>query len=159
MGNLFTIQHTSKEFAIKNVSLIKFTNASPINVFVKAVLSSQYFQRVVEERNRGNTQKFIALGDIRGFLLPLPPLALQREFAAFVEKVDKLAAAVKRGLEAAERLYRQQMQEFFGEAATKTTETTKTANAGGFRLSDLSAHSQGLNAPVGHRAKGGNANG
>ena len=95
-------------------------------------------------------------------VLAVPPLALQREFAAFVEKVDKLAAAVKRGLEAAERLYRQQMQEFFGEAATKTaetTKTTKTANAGGFSLSGLSTPSQGLNSPVGHRAKGGNANG
>ena len=98
-------------------------------------------------------------------MLAVPPLALQREFAAFVEKVDKLAAAVKRGLEAAERLYRQQMQEFFGEAATKTTKTTETtkttkaANAGGFSLSGLSTPSQGLNSPVGHRAKGGNANG
>ena len=156
---------TRREFAIKNVSLIKFVVGSPINVFVKAVLSSQYFQRVVDEKNRGNTQKFIALSDIRGFNIPLPPLALQREFAAFVEKVDKLAAAVKRGLEAAERLYRQQMQEFFGETATnttkttETTKTTKTANAGGFSLSGLSTPSQGLNSPVGHRAKGGNANG
>ena len=96
---------------------------------------------------------------LKQYLIPIPPLALQREFAAFVEKVDKLAAAVKRGLEAAERLYRQQMQEFFGETATKTTETTKTVNAGGFSLSGLSTPSQGLNSPVGHRAKGGNANG
>ena len=104
---------TRREFAIKNVSLIKFVVGSPINVFVKAVLSSQYFQRVVDEKNRGNTQKFIALSDIRGFNIPLPPLALQREFAAFVAKVDGLAAAVKKGLEAAERLYRQQLQEAF----------------------------------------------
>ena len=43
----------------------------------------------------------------------LPPLALQREFAAFVAKVDRLEAAVKKGLAAAERLYRQQLQEVF----------------------------------------------
>ena len=104
---------TDREFAIKNVSLIKFTNGSPNNVFVKAVLLSQYFQRVVEERNRGNTQKFIALGDIRGFLFPLPPLALQREFAAFVAKVDKLAFAIRKSLESAEKLYRQQLSEAF----------------------------------------------
>ena len=80
----------------------------------------------------------------------------------YEELLKKMAAAVKRGLEAAERLYRQQMQELFGEAATKTaktTKTTKTANAGGFSLSGHSAPSQGLNSPVGHRAKGGNANG
>ena len=104
---------TRREFAIKNVSLIKFVVGSPINVFVKAVLSSQYFQRVVDEKNRGNTQKFIALSDIRGFNIPLPPLALQREFAAFVGKVDKLAFAVRKSLESAEKLYRQQLSEAF----------------------------------------------
>ena len=50
---------------------------------------------------------------IRSFTLPLPPLALQREFAAFVEKVDKLAFAVRKSLESAEKLYRQQLSEAF----------------------------------------------
>ena len=104
---------SNREFAIKNVSLIKFIDGSPNNVFVKAVLSSRYFQRIVDEKNRGNTQKFIALSDIRGFRIPLPPIALQREFAAFVAKVDKLAFAIRKSLEAAEKLYRQQLSEAF----------------------------------------------
>ena len=45
--------------------------------------------------------------------VPIPPLALQREFAAFVAKVDKLAFAVRKSLETAERLYRQQLSEAF----------------------------------------------
>ena len=47
------------------------------------------------------------------FKIPLPPLALQREFAAFVAKVDKLAFAVKRSLETVEKLYRQHLSEAF----------------------------------------------
>ena len=43
----------------------------------------------------------------------IPPLALQREFAAFVAKVDKLAFAVRKSLESAEKLYRQQLSEAF----------------------------------------------
>ena len=105
---------TRREFAIKNVSLIKFVVGSPINVFVKAVLSSQYFQRVVDEKNRGNTQKFIALSDIRGFNIPLPPLALQREFATFVAKVDKLALNVRETEAKMDVLYRSKLQEYFG---------------------------------------------
>ena len=50
---------------------------------------------------------------IRSFGVPLPPLPLQREFAAFVAKVDKLAFAVKNSLESAEKLYRQQLSEAF----------------------------------------------
>ena len=124
-----------------------------------------FFQKILEAQAPQVAQKNINLKILSGLKVVEPPLALQREFAAFVEKVDKLAAAVKRGLEAAERLYRQQMQELFGEAATETTETTettkttKTANAGGFSLSGLSTPSQGLNSPVGHCVKGGNANG
>ena len=105
---------SNREFAIKNVSLIKFTDGSPNNVFVKAVLSSQYFQRAVDEKNRGNTQKFIALSDIRGLQIPLPPLTLQREFAAFVAKVDKLAFAARQRRDVAKQLYRAKIQEFFG---------------------------------------------
>ena len=50
---------------------------------------------------------------IRSFGVPLPPLALQREFAAFVAKVDKLAFAVRKCLELVEKLYRQQLSEAF----------------------------------------------
>ncbi len=105
---------SNREFAIKNVSLIKFTSESPINIFVKVVLSSHYFKRIVQKTNRGNTQKFIALGDIRDFPFPLPPLALQREFAAFVEKVDKLEFKAKASLEKLETLKKAMMQKYFG---------------------------------------------
>lgn len=104
---------SNREFAIKNVSLIKFTSESPINIFVKAVLSSHYFKRIIQKTNRGNTQKFIALGDIRDFPFPLPPLTLQREFAAFVENVDKLAFKAKASLEKLETLKKAMMQKYF----------------------------------------------
>ena len=55
----------------------------------------------------------LSTGKVANLHLPIPPLALQREFAAFVAKVDRLEAAVKKGLAAAERLYRQQLQEVF----------------------------------------------
>ena len=45
--------------------------------------------------------------------LPIPPMDLMQEFAAFVAKVDKLAFAVRKSLESAEKLYRQQLSEAF----------------------------------------------
>ena len=48
------------------------------------------------------------------FKIPLPPLALQREFAAFVAKVDKLAFAARRRRDLAQQMYRAKIQEFFG---------------------------------------------
>ena len=55
----------------------------------------------------------LSKGNLSGKELPLPPLTLQREFAAFVAKVDKLAFAVRKSLETAEKLYRQQLSEAF----------------------------------------------
>jgi len=108
------IIRSTRPFAIKNVSLIKFRTDEFSNVFVKAVLDSAYFQKVIEEKNRGNTQKFIALGDIRGLLMPCVPQPLQRSFAAFVEKVEALKATAQASLERVDLLYRAKLQEYFG---------------------------------------------
>lgn len=149
----------------QHLSCIRLDRKRVEPLFLAFYLESAAGKAQFEKKNQSAVKAGLNFEAIRSLRFYLPPLALQREFAAFVEKVDKLAAAVKRGLEAAERLYRQQMQEFLGEAATKTTKTTettkttKTANAGGFSLGGLSTPSQGLNSPVGHRAKGGNANG
>ena len=56
----------------------------------------------------------LSLKDIANLDVILPPLALQREFAAFVAKVDKLAFAARKRRDVAKQLYRAKIQEFFG---------------------------------------------
>ena len=46
--------------------------------------------------------------------IPNPPLTLQREFAAFVEKVDKLKDVAKKSVEKMDVFYRAKLQEYFG---------------------------------------------
>ena len=164
VGEVAVVDKDNTYHLAPNVAKIELNDKQANTPYFYAHLL-MYLREFVLKFAATTTQSALSMERIRKIPLPMPSSSLQREFAAFVEKVDKLAAAVKRGLEAAERLYRQQMQEFFGEAATKTTKTTettkttKTANAGGFSLSGLSTPSQGLNSPVGHCAKGGNANG
>ena len=55
----------------------------------------------------GAAQQHYNVGGYKKLQLIAPPLPLQREFAAFVAKVDKLAFAVRKSLESAEKLYRQ----------------------------------------------------
>ena len=77
-------------FAIKNVSLIKFKSDSRVlNIYIRALLQSDYFDDAVLSKVRGGTQKFISLGDIRKLEILVPPLELQEQFAAFVAQVDK----------------------------------------------------------------------
>ena len=78
------------EFAIKNVALIKFKdNSRVLNIFVCFLLQSNYFEDAVLNKVRGGTQKFISLGDIRKFMVVVPPMELQEKFADFVKQVDK----------------------------------------------------------------------
>ena len=77
-------------FAIKNVSLIKFKSDSKVlNIYIRALLQSDYFDDAVLSKVRGGTQKFISLGDIRKLEILVPPLELQEQFAAFVEQSEK----------------------------------------------------------------------
>ena len=77
-------------FAIKNVALIKFKDYPRVlNIFIRALLQSDYFDDAVLNKVRGGTQKFISLGDIRNLTVIVPPMELQKQFAAFVAQVDK----------------------------------------------------------------------
>jgi type I restriction enzyme S subunit len=92
-------------YAIKNVALIKFTAVSPSPVFVRHLLSCHYFDHIVGQKNRGGTQKFVSLGDLRSFPLPLPTLPLQREFARRVTAVEKLKTAQRASLAEMDALF------------------------------------------------------
>ena len=83
------IVNTDIQFAIKNVALIKFNNGILQNIYVKYLLSSDYFDFSILRNVRGGTQKFIALKDLRDLDVLIPPLELQNQFASFVEEIDK----------------------------------------------------------------------
>ena len=108
------IVNTEKEFAIKNVALIKFEKSQISNIFVKQILNSDYFKQKTFSSNRGGTQKFIALGDIRKLPIPVVPIELQTQFDNFVKQTDKTKVSISRSLEKLETLKKALMQEYFG---------------------------------------------
>ncbi len=97
IGNPVLVQH-EPDFAIKNVALIKFSETSPNNKFVRALLCSHYFDHITSKANRGGTQKFVALKDLRGMPIPLPPLDLQQRFAEIVSSVEEQKAKMRKHL-------------------------------------------------------------
>ena len=106
------------EFAIKNVALIKFYEDSKVtNIFVKALLQSDYFDRTVISKIRGGTQKFIALGDIRKLEICFPPMETQKQFTVFVKQVDKSKVTIQKSLEQTQLLFDSLMQEYFDEGS------------------------------------------
>jgi restriction endonuclease S subunit len=85
------IVRKDRDFAIKNVALIKFCkNPKVINQFVKELLNSKSFDEQYRKNSTGSTQKFISLGFIREIKIPLPPLAIQQEIIASTEAERKV---------------------------------------------------------------------
>lgn len=108
------IVNTERSFAIKNVALIKFTVSGVSNIFIKQILDSTYFKQIIFSANRGGTQKFIALGDIRKLPIPIVPIELQNKFADFVVQTEHTKTSISHSLEKLETLKKSLMQEYFG---------------------------------------------
>jgi len=92
-------------FAIKNVALIKFIGGSPSPIYVRELLRGTYFEYLTCMSSRGGTQQFIALGDIRGFRIPVPPVPLQQYFSLLVARHERLRAVQREALRQAEHLF------------------------------------------------------
>ena len=58
--------------------------------FLRYALMSSDVTRSISSSKRGIAQVNLSLTDIKNLRVPLPPLALQQEFADFVSRVDKL---------------------------------------------------------------------
>ena len=62
----------------------------------------------------GSTVAYLSIAMLKKIQVPLPPLALQNEFAAFIEQLDKSKFTIRRSLEKLEMLYQALLQEYFG---------------------------------------------
>ena len=90
IGNPVIVNKT-RDFAIKNVALIKFHKDSQIiNYFLYHLMKSESFENYLKTNNKGGTQKFVSLGIIRKTKIITPPIELQNQFADFVKHIDKL---------------------------------------------------------------------
>ncbi|SHL36039.1 restriction endonuclease subunit S [Fibrobacter sp. UWH6] len=109
------IVRKTREFAIKNVALIKFkVDTEVVNLFVRAIMSSAAFDTYMKTKNKGGTQKFIALGDIRKLCIPVPPLALQQSFADKIASIEKQKAAITQSIAETQKLLDYTMDKYFG---------------------------------------------
>ena len=113
-GHPAIVQSDKRFLFQRHIAYLKPSKAVVDSVFLHGVILSSNVQEQIERRVKGIAQKTLNLSEIKTIAVPLPPLALQREFAAFVAKVDKLAFAARQRRDVAKQLYRAKIQEFFG---------------------------------------------
>ena len=82
--------------------------------FLCVAMNFETFLRKALGGISGSASPHINVGDIKAFDIILPPLELQKQFAAFVEQTDKSKLAIQQSLEKLELLKKSLMQEYFG---------------------------------------------
>ena len=82
--------------------------------YLHAALLSEHSQRYMDQAAKGVAQRTVTLKGFKELRIPLPPLALQQEFAAFVQQVDKLKFETQQAIDKLQMLYDSLAQEYFG---------------------------------------------
>ncbi len=97
-----------------NFFLIDYNRSRYDRLFLVHYLNTNYIQADIIKRAGTSTIPDLNHGDFYKIPIYEPPLALQEQFASFVEQADKSKSAVKKLLEKAETLKKALMQEYFG---------------------------------------------
>lgn len=82
--------------------------------YLHGAILSLDVQKQIEGRVKGIAQKTLNLSEIRKLRLPLPAIVEQKQFAAFVEQVDKSKFVIQQALDKAQLLFDSLMQKYFG---------------------------------------------
>lgn len=84
-------------------------------VWIYRLTAFQEFRRLAQKKMTGSAgQKRVPASFLENFVVGVPPIALQNEFATFVESVERTKAAVRAGIAETQTLFDALTQEYFG---------------------------------------------
>ena len=106
---------TEKPFCFqRHIAYLKPDADKVDSEYLRGAILSVDVQRQIDEGVKGIAQKTLNLSEIRKIRLPLPPIDLQKQFAAFVEQTDKSKLEIQQSLDKLETLKKALMQQYFG---------------------------------------------
>ena len=95
-------------------SIIIRPNNKMKSYFLQKTLSNPVYKKILEKEAVGTTMPNLNVPIVSNLRIPLFPLALQNQFADFVQQVDKAKSSIKKSLEQLETLKKKLMQDYFG---------------------------------------------
>ena len=95
------------------ISWVHTSEANVNSVYISYLFDSQGIKKQIDRMVTGSTVDYLSIAQLGQFDILLPPLALQNEFAAFVEQVDKSKLVLRQLLEKQRILKAALMQEYF----------------------------------------------
>ena len=93
---------------------VHFNDDALEGAFASALLNSEYGKRQLKNQIKTSAGQYTVSQDGIGAIVTiLPPIEIQRQFAAFVAQVDKSKVAVHKALDEAQLLFDSVMQDYF----------------------------------------------
>ena len=99
----------------ESLAILKYDRTLLNNIFLCKQLQSESVQNQLMTNAKGVAVKHLHLNVISAIKIIVPPLELQNEFAAFVERVDQQKQTIQQSLEKLELMKKVLMQEYFGQ--------------------------------------------
>ena len=94
-------------------SIVRFKDIILPQFFINYSLSSCY-QAEIDRKTTGTTRKRISRKNLERIPVPLPPLALQQEFAEKVEAIERQKALVQQSIVETQTMFDCTMDKYFG---------------------------------------------
>lgn len=143
IGNPIVIKD-EPDFAIKNVALFKVPENQD-SYFLKYYLDSSVVIDRMSKDAKGATQKFVGLGYLRNFPIPLPPLPEQQRIVSILDEafaaIAKAKANAEQNLKNAKELFESYLQGVFEKKGDGWEEK---------KLGDVASFSQGIQVGLEH---------
>ncbi len=84
-------------------------------VYITKLLCSQFiYQQILKRAKKAVNQASINQKDVQSFVVYMPPIEQQEQFADFVEKTDKSKVAIQKSLDETQLLFDSLVQKYFG---------------------------------------------
>ena len=88
---------------------------SPLPSYLLAIFDNPHFIEQLSNNCSGTTVRYLSISDLANVTIPVAPLALQEEFAAFASQVDKSRFIAQQQIEKLQMLYDSLAQDYFGD--------------------------------------------
>lgn len=117
IGNPIVVE-VKPDFAIKNIALFKVPQYQD-SYFLKYYLQTHYVQSKMQIEAKGSTQKFVGLGYLRKFPIPIPPLLEQKRIVAILDEafegIDRAISNTEKNLSNAREIFESYLNSIFSQ--------------------------------------------
>ena len=97
----------------QHLSLIRLNQEKVNAIYISYLLESDSGKIQFKSKNQSAVKAGLNFEAIKSLNLLIPPLALQNQFADYVQKVEQTKTKMEQGLAQLETLYKQRMQAYF----------------------------------------------